>query len=145
MLPFAAQHHLEMRHRVAGDFAADTVETQVGDVVLAATVEAAADLDVQIFDGFVEFEDSFRPAACAARRQPARRGDAQFAGVRARASDDVDNGAGARHRPDLRRCSALYSSGRSPWLTQRITKFCSTVVRIVSRVKRRTISASERN
>ena len=48
MFPFAAQNHLEMRHRVSRHLAAHTVKTQVRHMVLAATIEAAADLDVQI-------------------------------------------------------------------------------------------------
>ena len=40
------------------------------------------------------------------------------------------------------RCRSLYSSGRSPSLTQRNTRFCSTVARTVSRVYLRAICAS---
>ena len=42
MLPLATEHNLEMRHGMTSDLAADTVKSQVGDVMLSATVEAAA-------------------------------------------------------------------------------------------------------
>jgi hypothetical protein len=44
-----------MRHRVAVLGPVHAVEAEIGDVMLAAGVEAAADLDVQPADGFVEF------------------------------------------------------------------------------------------
>ena len=52
--PLAAQDDLKVRHGDAVDLAAVAVEADVGRVVLAAGVEAAADLDPQGLDGLVE-------------------------------------------------------------------------------------------
>ena len=60
MRPLPAQNHLEVWHRVSRHFAAYAVKSQVGDVMLAATVETATDLDVQILDGFIELKILFR-------------------------------------------------------------------------------------
>src|SRR5580658_10731319 len=54
--PLAAENHLEVRHRVPCNLAADAVETEIGDVMLSATIEAAADFDMQILDGFVKLD-----------------------------------------------------------------------------------------
>src|SRR5262249_18349747 len=54
LFPLAAEHDLEVRHGIAGDLSADTPEPEVGDVVLAAGVEAAADLDPKLTDRLVE-------------------------------------------------------------------------------------------
>ena len=89
--PLAAEHDLEVRHLVAADVAADAVEAEVGDVVLAAGVEAAADLDVQAFDGGVELEALRRQPVAQLAGQAARGGDAELAGVGAGAGRDVDD------------------------------------------------------
>ena len=52
---------------------------------------------------------------------------------------------GARRDSRLAAFSSLYRAGRSASLTQRSTMFCSTVVRMVSRVYLRAMSASERS
>ena len=145
VLPFAAEDDLEVGHGVPGDLAADAVEAQVGDVVLAAAVEAAADFDVQILDCLVHLQTFFGQAGAQLAGQSARRRNPQLAGIGAGAGDDIDDGARARlAQADgvQMRCRV---PARSRLLTQRITKFCSTVVRIVSLVKRRTMSASERS
>ena len=95
MFPLAAQDHLEVRDGVARHFAADAVEAEVGHVMLAATVEAAADLDVQVLDGFVELKTFLAEPFAQFRRQPARRGNSQLAGVRPGAGGDVHDGARA--------------------------------------------------
>ena len=59
--------------------------------MLAATVEAAADLDVQILDRFIELKILFRQPLAQLGRQSSRRGDSQLARVRARARDDIQN------------------------------------------------------
>ena len=48
------QDNLKVRHGNAVDLAAIAVEADVGGVVLAAGIEAAADLDPQGLDGLVE-------------------------------------------------------------------------------------------
>ncbi len=62
VLPLAAEHDLKMRHGVSILVAAYSIEAEVGDMVLAAGVEAAADLDVQSADGLVHFEALLREA-----------------------------------------------------------------------------------
>jgi hypothetical protein len=49
--PLPAQDDLEVGHRASLDLAAVAVEADVGDVMLTAAVEAAADLDLQVLDG----------------------------------------------------------------------------------------------
>ena len=95
MFPFAAQNHLEVRDRVSRHFAADAVETQVGHVMLAATIEAAADLDVQFHDGLVQLKTFLAKPLAQFRRQPARRGNPQLARVRPGAGGDVNDGSRA--------------------------------------------------
>src|SRR5207248_3483637 len=71
-----AQDHLEMRHRMVAHFATDAVEADVGNVVLSTRIKAAANLDVQRFDGGVERTiaryDTLAQFCC----QPPRGGDA---------------------------------------------------------------------
>ncbi len=62
--------------------------------MLAATVEAAADLDVQILHRGVQGKALLGELLAQFRRQTSRRGDAQFASVRAGARDDVHDGSG---------------------------------------------------
>ena len=96
MFPLAAEHHLEVRDGVARHFAADAVEAEVGHMMLAATIEAAADLDVQIFaPTSSNCETLLGQPLAQFGGQSARGGDAQLAGVGAGAGDDVDDGAGA--------------------------------------------------
>jgi hypothetical protein len=80
---------MEVWHRVPGHLAAYAVKPKIGHVMLAATIEAAADFNVQILYGFVEMSILFRQPLAQFRRQSPRRGDTQFAGVRARTGDDV--------------------------------------------------------
>src|SRR5690242_11997623 len=56
MGPLAAEHHLEMWHRIPGDLPAYPIEPNVRHVMLPAAIEAAADLDMQVLDGFVELK-----------------------------------------------------------------------------------------
>src|SRR5207302_2883015 len=49
--PLPAEHDLKMRDRVPVLVPADPVEAEVGDVMLPARIEAAADLDVESADG----------------------------------------------------------------------------------------------
>ena len=48
VMPFTTQNEVEMRHAVAVPVTGHAVEADVGDVVLTAAIEAAADFDVQI-------------------------------------------------------------------------------------------------
>ena len=93
MFPFATKDQLEVRHRIARDLAADAIEAEIGDVMLAAAIEAAADFDVQILNGFIERDEIESIAQLGG--QAARRRDAELAGVRAGAGDDVGDAAGA--------------------------------------------------
>ena len=95
-LPLSSQNHLEVRNGVAGHLAADAVETEVGHVVLAATVEAAADLDVQVLHRRVHGKTLLGEPVAQFRRQASRRGDAQFARVGAGARDDIHDGSSPR-------------------------------------------------
>ena len=97
MFPLAAEHHLEVRHRVARHFAAHAIESEVGDVVLPAAIEAAADFDVQVLHGFVELEALLGEPLAQLGRKPARRRNPQLARVRAGARNDIDDRAGAGH------------------------------------------------
>ena len=96
MFPFAAQHNLEMRNGKSADFAADAVKAKIGNVMLAAAIEAAADFDVQVLDGFVHSETFSRERFAQFARESARRRNSELAGVGAGAGDDVNDGARAR-------------------------------------------------
>src|SRR5262245_4450927 len=63
--------------------------------MLPARIEAPADLDVKISNGFVERKQAIGKPRADFTGQAARRGDAEFARVRAWARDDVENGSGA--------------------------------------------------
>src|SRR6266853_5816164 len=53
--PLAAQQNLKMGDCVAVLIPADAVEAQIGDVVLATGIEAAADLDTESAKRFIPF------------------------------------------------------------------------------------------
>ena len=72
MLPFAAQDHLKMGYCVSGNLAADAVKAYVGHMMLSATVEAAADLDVQVLHRFIQLEALLRQPLAQLARQAAR-------------------------------------------------------------------------
>ena len=61
-----------MRNLAIADRAARSVKTKVRNVVLAAGIEAAADLDVKILDRVVELEELFAEAAANFAGQPSR-------------------------------------------------------------------------
>ncbi len=65
-------------------------------MMLAATVEAAADLDVQLYNGIVQLEIFLGEPLAQFRGEAARGGNAQLAGVRARAGSDIHDAARAR-------------------------------------------------
>ncbi len=94
--PLTPQHNLEVGYGDAADLAADAVEADVGGVVLSARVEASADLDPQAFYGFVERVGALGQPAAQLGREAARRGDAELAGVGARAGGDVEDGTRTR-------------------------------------------------
>src|SRR5258708_21115819 len=94
MFPLSAEDNLKMRHRVSRDLAANAVESQVGRMMLSATVKAAADLDVQILHRFVLLEAFLAYLLAKLRRQSARRRDPQLASVRSGARGDVHQRAG---------------------------------------------------
>src|SRR5262245_44453884 len=95
-MKFAAEDDLEMRHLKSFDVAVDAVKADVGDVMLAAGIEAAAHLDAQIFHRLVELQTLLAETIAQLARQTARRGDAQFAGVGPRAGRDIDDGRRVR-------------------------------------------------
>ncbi len=80
-----------MRHAVAVDGAAYPIEPEVGDVMLAAGVEAAAGLDAQGADGARGIAIGVHAGAQLCR-QATRGRNAQLAGVGARAGCDVAYG-----------------------------------------------------
>jgi len=104
--------------------------------MLAATVEAATDLDVQILDGLIHLKTLLGQSIAQFRRQ--------FRGRRKSPACTCPSPGKRRHRrwwpapgaPSPADSSALCRSDKSLWLTQRRTIFCSTVDRIVSLVKR---------
>ncbi len=120
-----------MRHRAVADLAAHAVEADVGDVMLAAGVEAARDLDLEILDRLVELEVAGLDAAPQLGGEAARRRDAELAGVGARAGGDVDQrrGAGKRQadggeiaverREDRAPRSSAGRSSAPPWCADR--------------------------
>ena len=67
--PLAPDDQLEVRHAPPADVAADAQEAEVGDVVLAARVEAAAGLDVQVL-GVRIAVDAGRPKVFRQARRP---------------------------------------------------------------------------
>jgi hypothetical protein len=130
--PLAAEHDLEVRHESAALLAADAVEAEVGDVVLAARVEAAARLDAEPLQRLVGGRSCRRRVASARRRGPART-RCPACRCRCRGRRDVLDGLGAGRR-EVDRLELACSSGRSASLTQRSTMFCSTVSRTWSSV-----------
>ena len=91
--PLSAEYDLEVRHGIAIDFSAVAVKTEIGYVVLTTGVKTPADFDAEVFDGIVELEVLLRQLRSQLRCETARRGNAQFAGVGARACSDIDDGA----------------------------------------------------
>ena len=83
-----------MRHLIAVHVAADAVEADIGDVMLATGIEAAADFDVQVLHCRVEGQTFFTKPLAQLAREPARRRDSKLARVRARAGGDVDDRCG---------------------------------------------------
>ena len=111
-------------------------------VVLPATVEAAADLDVQILNGLVQLVSS--SAMSRFRSSAARPRDEEMPSLQVSVPGQATMSRMLLAPGSLRpiASSAWYSAGTSDLLTQRITKFCSTVVRIVPLVNSRAMSAS---
>ena len=64
-------------------------------MVLAATVVAAADFDVQILHGLIELGARFGHFLAQLGGETARGRNSELAGVGSGASDDVDDGSGA--------------------------------------------------
>ena len=79
-----------MRHGVSPELAADAIEAEVGHVMLAATIEAPTDFDVQTLYRLVHLEAFLGQPGAQFGGQAARRRDAELAGVGPRAGDDVD-------------------------------------------------------
>ena len=102
VFPLPAHEDAEVRHGRAADLARDAVEADVGQVMLAAGVEAAGHLDVQVAHGRVDRAAllPLHQALVQHGGQAARGGDAQLAGVGAGAGNDVLDLAGARPRRD---------------------------------------------
>ena len=143
-LGLPAQDDLEVRHRAIADLAAHPVEADVGDVVLAARVEAARDLDLEVLDRVVELEVASLDAAPQLGGEPARRRDAELAGVGAgQAVMSTRVEAPGSARPAAAR--SPWSATRSRSAIQRRTKFWSTVVRRWPSLYLRAIAASARS
>jgi hypothetical protein len=79
------------------------VKTEIRNVVLAAGIETSADLDTQVADALVEVEIVRRKPSAKLCRETARGRDAEFAGIRTRTSNGVDN----RACPDVTQSDAL--------------------------------------
>ena len=113
-------------------------------MVLAATIEAAADLDVQILNRLIQLEtfsaNRLRSSAASPREEEIPSLQVSVPGHVATSTMLSAPGAASPAAS-----SALCRSNKSLWLTQRRTIFCSTVDRIVSFVKRRAMSASDRS
>ena len=110
--------------------------------MLAATVEAPADLDVEILTASSILKAFFGQSLANSAGETARRGDPSLQ-VSVPGQVTISTMVPAPGSPS--RWRSARKVGQIAWLTQRITKFCSTVVRTVSLVKRRTISASGRS
>ena len=130
VLPLAAQHHLEMRHRVSVLHAAHAVEAEIADVMLAAGIEAAADLDVQSANSLIHLGAALEQAAAKLARETARRRNAQLAGIGSGACHDIDDRAGSGEFQAGCFQFGVQSREDRASLTQRSTMFCSTVVRM---------------
>ena len=91
----AADHDEVVRRGAAADLAQAALEADAGDVMLAASVRAAADLDVEAGDRL----DEVGPLVEAVGEEPAeaaRLRHRQLARLGARAAGDVGDGAGVR-------------------------------------------------
>ena len=95
VLPLAPEDDLEMRNLAIADVDRHSIEAQIRDVMLAARIEATADLDPQILDGFIQIEGLCGQPRAKLAGETARRRDSQLAGVGARASRDIHDRAGA--------------------------------------------------
>src|SRR6476620_2729978 len=84
-----------MGHLAICDCPACAVEPQVGNVMLSAGIETAADLDMMITDRLIKGTQPVGKAGADLTRQSARGRDSEFAGVGAGARDHVEYGAGA--------------------------------------------------
>ena len=109
--PLPAQDQLEVRRQAVAHAPAHTIEAQVGHVVLATGIKAAADLDVQVLHGSVKRVADLTQAGDQLGGQAARGRDAQLAGVGAGAGGDVDDGAGAG-RAQARPCQRGIQRGQ---------------------------------
>src|SRR4029434_3849544 len=96
IMKFAAENHLEMRYLEALYVAVDTVKADVGDVVLAAGIKAAADFDAQILHRLIELQALLTQPVAKLPRQTAGRRNSQFAGIRPWAGRDVYNSCRVR-------------------------------------------------
>ena len=130
MLPFAAEHDLEMRHRIAVLHPAHAIEAEIADMMLAAGIEAAADLDVQAADRSRPFRRRARAAACASSAARPREEEIPSLQVSVPGQDTTSTIVPAPASAKSAAFRSLYSAGRSASLTQRRTMFCSTVVRM---------------
>ena len=133
-----------MRHRVAVLVAADAIEAKIGHMVLAAGIEAAADLDAQAADGLIHLGVLCGQAHAQFSGEAARGSDAELAGIGAGAGGNVDDRVRNR-RGQIGVLQIRVESGRSASLTQRSTRFCSTVLRTVSFMYLREMSATARS
>ena len=90
-----------MRHGMTSNLAADTVESQIGDVMLSATIEAPADLDMQLLYGFVGHKAFFTDLPAEFGRKSARGRYAEFASIGSGARGDIhqraSSGIGKAH------------------------------------------------
>ena len=96
MLPFSAEHHLEVWYGKSVLHAAHAVKTEVAEMMLAARIETAAHFDVQTSDGFIDLSAALQEPLPKFGRKSSRGRNAQFACIGSRAGDYVHNASGAR-------------------------------------------------
>ena len=91
ILPFATEENLEVGDHVVALLAAHSVEAEIGNVVLAAGIEAAADFDAQAANDFIHLGVLRSKTFAQFAREATGSGDSQFAGVCARARSNIND------------------------------------------------------
>ena len=87
-----------MRHFKALNRSTDSVKTDVGNVMLPATVKTATDLDMQVLNCLIQLEAFLGKPFSEFRRQSPGRRNAEFARIGAGTRDNVHDVAGTWFR-----------------------------------------------
>src|SRR4029077_14537772 len=96
VVKFSAKDHLKMRHLEALHVAVDAVKADVGNMMLAAGVKAAANFNAQIFYRLIELQALLTQSIAQLPCEPTGRCDSQFARIRPWARCDVHNSCSVR-------------------------------------------------